>query len=180
MLEKDNAILAVIDLQDSLLAKMPAADTIVDESLKLIRSVRELGLPVVWTEQYPRGLGRTRDSVVEALEGCGQPLEKVSFGCFGAPGFREALAKTGRNQLLIVGIEAHVCVLQTALAGLEEGYGVFVASDASGSRRRGDYEAALARMRRNGVEIVTAEMAIFELLGRAGTPEVKRVLPWLK
>ena len=73
-----------------------------------------------------------------------------------------------------------VDVRATALAGLEEGYGVFVASDASGSRRRGDYEAALARMRRNGVEIVTAEMAIFELLGRAGTPEFKRVLPWLK
>ena len=179
MLVRDDVILIVIDLQDGLLPKISGAEGVVESAIKLIRFARTLDLPVMWTEQYPKGLGVTNEEVAKELEGL-TPLEKVSFGCFGGPGFSEAVAATGRRQILVTGIEAHVCVMQTVLVGLSMGYEVYVARDAVGSRYPGDYEAGLARMRAHGAEIVTTDMAMFEILRAAGTPEFKKVLPLLK
>ena len=179
MLVRDDVVLIVIDLQDGLLPKISGAEGVVESAIKLIRFARTLDLPVIWTEQYPKGLGVTNEKVAKELEGL-TPLEKVSFGCFGGPGFSEAVAATGRRQILVTGIEAHVCVMQTALAGLSMGYEVYVPRDAIGSRYPGDYEAGLARMLAHGAEIVTTEMAMFEILRAAGTPEFKKVLPLLK
>jgi len=179
MLSRDNVILVVIDLQDGLLPKISGADEVIDKAVKLIRFARTLDLPVVWTEQYPKGLGATNERVSKELEGL-KAFEKVSFGCFGGPGFEDAVVAAGRNQLLMVGIETHVCVMQTALVALSKGYEVYVPRDAVGSRCFGDYEAGLARMQAHGAEIVTAEMAMFEILRAAGTPEFKKVLPLLK
>ena len=179
MLLRDDVVLIVIDLQDGLLPKISGAEGVVESAIKLIRFARTLDLPVMWTEQYPKGLGVTNEKVAKELEGL-TPLEKVSFGCFGGLGFSEAVAATGRRQILVTGIETHVCVMQTVLVGLSMGYEVYVPRDAVGSRYPGDYEAGLARMRAHGAEIVTTEMAMFEILRAAGTPEFKKVLPLLK
>jgi nicotinamidase-related amidase len=179
MLTKDHALLCVIDFQDGLLPKIPVADAILAQAVKLIRFARELNIPIVWTEQYPKGLGVTNERIARALDGL-TPVEKVSFGSFGAPGFPEALAGMHRRQLVVVGVETHVCVMQTVLAALASGYEVFVPNDAVGSRLENDYTTGLARMQAHGAEIVTTEMAMFEILRVAGTPEFKKVLPLIK
>jgi nicotinamidase-related amidase len=179
MLDKTKAALVAIDFQDGLLPSIPVGQTIVPQAVKLIRCCRELGLPVLWTEQYPKGLGRTTKSVANALEGM-TPIEKVAFGCFGCQEFEESAGALGRSQLVVTGIESHVCVMQTVLRALEMGYSCFVAADATGSRAKTDHRAGLARMQAHGAELVTVEMVIFELLGAAGTPEFKRLLPLIK
>jgi nicotinamidase-related amidase len=108
------------------------------------------------------------------------PLEKTSFGCLGDAAFQDRLSETGRNQLVIAGVEAHVCVLQTALAALEQGYDVYVARDAVSSSSSYQREAAYERLWRAGAVLVTAQMAMFEMLGEAGTPRFKAVLRLLK
>jgi nicotinamidase-related amidase len=179
MLTRDNVVLCVIDFQDGLLPKIPVAEALLDQAVKLIRFARELDLPIVWTEQYSKGLGPTNEKIAGELKGL-KPFEKVSFGCFGAAGFAETLAATARRQILVTGIETHVCVMQTVLSALALGYEAFVPNDAAASRNKADHKAGLARMRDHGAEIVTMEMAMFEILRVAGTPEFKKVLPLIK
>jgi nicotinamidase-related amidase len=179
MLNRAKTVLLVVDFQEKLLPKIAHADDIVPQAIRLIRFAHELELAVLVTEQYPKGLGRTVQPVEDELRGA-VPIEKTSFGCFGDKGFCEAISATGCQQLLVTGIETHVCVMQTVLAGLESGYEAFVVRDAIGSRHTPDYEAGLVRMQTAGAYLVTTEMALFELLGEAGTPEFKRVLPLLK
>ena len=179
MLALGNTVLAIIDFQGGLLPKIHGADDVLARAAKLVQFARELGVPIMWTEQYPKGLGKTVESLAVLLDGL-TPIEKLAFGCFGEDAFSEAVATTGRTQLLVAGIEAHVCVLQTVLAGLDRGYEVFVASDAVGSRVPSDCKAGVARMQANGAEIVTTGMAMFEMLGAAGTPEFKKILPLIK
>ena len=179
MIQKDAAALLVIDLQDNLLKKISVSEAIVAQTVKLIAFAHELDIPIVWTEQYPKGLGPTTESVAAALPDL-SPLEKTSFGCFAAAGFAEALKETGRNQLLVAGIETHICVMQTVLPALEAGYEVYVVRDAVGSRQKSEWLAGLDRMARAGAELVTVEMAIFESVRQAGTPEFKKILPLVK
>jgi nicotinamidase-related amidase len=179
MLNRDSAVLVVIDFQEKLLPKIPVADALIPSAVRLIRFARELGLPILWTEQYPKGLGPTVDAIAGRLAG-NTAMAKTSFGCFGDPGFRHALSDTGRTQLLVTGIETHVCVMQTVLAALDHRCEVFVPRDAVASRAKADYNAGLARMERAGAQLVTSEMAMFEILREAGTPEFKRVLPLIK
>lgn len=179
MLERDQVQVLVIDFQEKLLPKILGGEDVAQRALTLVRFARLLELPVIWTEQYPKGIGPTTEAFREALDGL-TPMEKTSFGCFGQAGFAERVADAGRRQLVIVGIEAHVCVLQTALAGLDLGYEVYVVRDAVGSRSALDRDAGLDRMRQEGARLVTVEMAMFEILRAAGTPEFKKVLPLIK
>jgi len=179
MLEREKMLLCVIDLQDGLLPKIANVENVVDQSIKLIQFARLLEIPILWTEQYPKGLGRTTARVAAEL-GEYEPIEKVAFGCFGAPEFVEAVEAAERDQILVVGIEAHVCVMQTVLAGIEMDYDMFVPRDAAGSRNPADAEAAFERMQIEGATVVTTEMAMFEILRAAGTPEFKKVLPLIK
>jgi len=179
MLDRDAVALVVIDFQEKLLPKILGADAVAEQGTKLIRFARELGIPILWTEQYPKGLGRTVAPVAAELESI-VPIEKTAFGCLGDKAFADALAATGRNQLLLTGIEAHICVMQTALLAIEQGYRVFVPRDAVGSRFEPEYRAGLDRLERAGAELVTTEMAIFEILREAGTPDFKKALPLIK
>ena len=179
MLQRDNAALVVIDFQDKLLPKISNAKEIVEPTIKLIRFARELDIPILWTEQYPKGLGPTNEAIAHELEGL-KPLDKTEFGCLANPGFAQALSATGRKQLVVTGIEAHICVMQTVLSALDGHFEVFVAQDTIGSRQPSDREAGIARMERSGAELVTSEMAMFEILRQAGTPDFKKVLPLLK
>ncbi len=180
MLRKEDAVMVVVDIQDVLL---PKDEKVVAEYLqqaeRMIRVVRALDIPILVTEQYPERLGTTNEGIRAAL-GDVPALPKMAFGCLGDDAFKEALAATGRRQLLVVGMEAHVCVLQTVLEALAADYEVFLVADAIVSSRKREYKAGMARMTQAGAQSVTAEMAIFELLRKAGTPEFKQVLPLIK
>ncbi|MBM3290371.1 MAG: hydrolase, partial [Candidatus Hydrogenedentes bacterium] len=163
MLDRDAVALVVIDFQEKLLPKIFGADAVSEQGIKLVRFARELGIPVLWTEQYPKGLGHTVAPVAAELEGVA-PIEKTAFGCLGDATFADALGGIGRNQLLLTGIEAHICVMQTALQAIDQGFRVFIPRDAVGSRSEAEYCAGLNRVERAGAELVTTEMAIFEML----------------
>jgi len=175
---REDALALIVDVQERLLPAMHDHAAVLDHVCTLISGMQALAVPVLCTEQYPRGLGRTVP-VVAGLLGDGV-IEKTAFGCLGEPGFVERLEATGRRTLFLCGIETHVCVLQTALAARERGYRVHVVADAVGSRRAADRELGLLRMREAGCVISQTEMALFELLERAGTPEFKAILPLVK
>ncbi|MCC6485968.1 MAG: hydrolase [Candidatus Hydrogenedentes bacterium] len=179
MLDRNAVALLVIDYQEKLLPKIHAGDAVVAQAVKLIRFAREMGIPIVWTEQYPKGLGPTVEVLGNELEGL-TVFEKMSFGCMGDASIASAIEETKRRQLLLTGIETHVCVMQTALAALEKGYEVFIPRDAVGSRSPQEYAAGLHRLDKAGAQLVTTEMALFELLREAGTPEFKKALPLVK
>ena len=180
MLERGQAVLACVDLQERLLPAIHDGEAVVRRAVFMIRAARLLGVPIVWTEQYRKGLGATDPRVAEAIGDAARPIEKLAFGCFGDAGFTAALESAGRGQLIVVGVEAHVCVMQTVLRARAQGWAVFVAEDAVGSRRPHDRDVGLARMGQAGAVPATTEMLAMELLGKAGSEEFKRLLPLLR
>lgn len=180
MLERSTTALIVVDIQDVLMPKEAAVTAAFKASAcKLIHCAQCLELPIVVTEQNPEKLGGTNETVLETL-GDGPRLSKMEFGCFANTGFCEALEATGCTQLLVTGMETHICVMQTILQGIELGHEMFVVRDAVASMHKADYKAGLYRMAQAGAQLVSAQMAIFELLRAAGTPEFRRMLPLLK
>ena len=172
--------MVVVDLQEKLLPAIANRERILRNSVLLLELANVLALPVVLTTQYSRGLGPTVPDVLAAAPGAA-PLDKVSFGCFGSPEFLERLkGLAGRDQLVVAGIESHICVAQTVLGALERGYTVHVASDAVGSRSEENRAVGLGRMERAGALVSSTEMAIYELLGRSDGSAFKRMLPLLK
>jgi Isochorismate hydrolase len=158
-------------VQEAFAKAVPRYGLVVRAAATLARGAAALGVPVIVTEQYPKGLGRTDPAVAAALPDGVEPLEKVEFSAAGAPGFDLA----GRDQVLLCGIEAHVCVAQTALELLERGVAVHVAADAVASRSAENEAIGLRRTERAGAVPTSVETALFELLGRAGTDEFKAV-----
>ena len=162
----DNSCLVVIDIQTRLTSAMPVK---VLARLKrniniLLQSAKTLSIPVLATEQYPKGLGPTEPEIVELLPDNTLIFEKTCFSCTGSEQLLKQLKEGGRKQVILVGIEAHVCVLQTAILLIEQGYHVFVVADGICSRHRDNYEASLNRMSRAGVTICNAESVLFEWL----------------
>jgi nicotinamidase-related amidase len=170
-LDPGRAALVVIDVQEAFRKAVPGFGEVARAAAALVRGARALAVPIVITEQYPRGLGRTVSEVSEHLPDGLEPIEKVCFSACDADGFDLG----GRDQALVCGIEAHVCVNQTVLDLVDEGVQVHVAEDAVGSRFERDRLAGLEKARRAGAVITTVETALFELVGRAGTDEFKRV-----
>ncbi|MBP8131735.1 MAG: isochorismatase family protein [Candidatus Hydrogenedentes bacterium] len=180
MLDLAQATLAVVDFQNKLMPGGPEnVRPFLDNAVKLIACARCLDIPILVTEQNPDRLGRTNDVIAEAL-GDIPRFGKLEFSCASHEGFRAALRATGRRQVLVTGMETHICVMQTALGLKERGYESFVVRDAVLSMRDEERQAGLQRLVQEGVKLVTAQMAIFELLRAAGTPEFKRMLPLLK
>jgi len=180
MLSPDRAALVVVDLQEKLLPAIDEPGRVLKNSLLLLHLFRISGLPVVLTTQYRKGLGETVAEVLAAAPGV-EPVDKVSFGCFGDAGFLSLLERLqGRDQLVVAGIEGHICVAQTVLGAIEKGYEVHVASDAVGSRLPSNREVGLRRMEKSGAVISSAEMAVYELLGTSDGTAFKRMLPYLK
>lgn len=169
-LARDRAALVVVDVQEAFRAAVDGFEGVAERTAVLVQGARRLGLPLVVTEQYPRGLGATVDEVAEHLDGIPR-LEKVCFAATEADGFD----LHGRAQAIVCGIEAHVCVAQTVHALIAQGVEVHVPRDAVASRHPEDRRAALDRMDAAGAVATTTEMALFELLGRAGTPEFSDV-----
>ena len=179
MLDKDRCALLVIDLQTKLLPAIDGHQQVLKNSLLLMRLAEVANIPVLLTTQYAKGLGSTVPEVLSAAPAVA-PLDKASFGCFGDPGFTAALAGLGRRQLVVCGIEAHICVMQTVLGALEQGHEVHVASDATGSRSVSNWHVGLDRMARAGAVISSTEMALYELMARSDGDVFKRMLPHIK
>ena len=176
LINRNDSVLVIIDMQEKLVPAVAEKELIVENIVRLVKFSRIIGLPVVITEQQK--LGETIPDIREGLQNP-QPIAKVHFNCFGADAFSEEIRRIGRNILIIAGIEAHICVTQTALHAVSD-FTVHVVSDAISSRAPGNYEAALNRMRQCGVCITSTEMVIYELLERAGTEEFKEVLKLVK
>lgn len=175
----ENSALVVIDLQERFRDLIHGMDQVLERSQRLIGFCRQLEVPVLVTEQYPRGLGVT---VTEIREAC-RPFtayEKTAFSCAGSGEFLAALRATGRRQVILCGIETHVCVYQTACDLLREGFQVALAADAVSSCRAADRDLGLQRLRDVGADVMGSQMIMFEMLREAGTPEFKRVSAFLK
>lgn len=175
MLIRDrDSTLVIVDMQEKLLAAMPAArERCIRNCLILIEAAHALGIPVLNTRQYPHGLGDTVTTLRARLPASASHFDKTCFSCCGASGFVDALASTGRRQVLLAGVEAHVCVLQTASELKALGYDVFVAADATAARNDDHRSNALDRLRRHGIEITNTESALFEWLKDASHENFK-------
>ena len=163
MLQSDSTILVVIDVQDKLFRVMPDREALANNLGKLIRGAQVLGVPLIVTEQNPKGLGPTIAELASLMPAV-SPIPKLSFSCCGEGRFLLELKALKRRQVLLAGIELHVCVYQTALELLALGYEVQVVADGVASRRAQNREIGLARLRDSGVSLTTAEMVLFELL----------------
>ena len=179
ILNREKTVLLVIDIQERILPVILEHERVVENTLKLINGFKIMNLPVFYTEQYPEGLGSTETKIKSALEGK-EAIQKMTFSCYGAGSLFDDLVKGGAEQIVVCGIESHVCVLQTVMDLLENGFQVHVASDAVSSRRKFDYETSLKRMDKNGAEITLTESVLFELLDVCGTAEFKAISKLVK
>lgn len=174
LIQAPTSTLLIIDIQDRLASHVQASNTLISNAQTLSQAARRLEVPILVSEQYPKGLGHTV-STLRAHLGDQPILEKMHFSCLRDPIYAEAFDALDRRQAVVCGIEAHVCVLQTVSDLIDRGSCVFVVADATSSRTEGNHRTACERMRAMGAEIVSTEMVIFEWLGRAGTSEFKHV-----
>lgn len=166
LLKPDTSRLLMVDVQERLLPAMTDPDRVIANGAVLMRAARELGVPVTASEQYPKGLGPT----VAALRPETPALAKTEFSCLANPALAAEIDDPVRPQLVVFGMEAHVCVLQTVADARAAGRAVYVIADATASRRPESHALAMARMAALGAQVVTTEMVVFEWLGQAGTP----------
>jgi nicotinamidase-related amidase len=170
-LDRERAALLVVDVQEAFRKALPDFGRVAAASAVLVEGAAELGIPIVVTEQYPKGLGSTVAEVADHLPEGTLTVDKVRFSATEAEGFDLA----GRDQILVCGIETHVCVNQTVLDLLDDGVEAHVAIDAVGSRTDANRELGLSRMERAGATMTSVETALFELLGGSDAPEFKQV-----
>lgn len=175
----DSAGLLIIDIQERINAVMKYREKVIENTVRLIKGSNILNVPIFITEQYRKGLGPTEQPILEALT---QPgiIEKMSFSCCAVKPLMEQLRSNNVQQIVVCGIETHVCVLQTALDLLSEGFQVHLVRDAVSSRKKLDHKTAINRMHRAGIIVTTTESVLFELLEKAGTPEFKQISQLVK
>jgi nicotinamidase-related amidase len=179
LIERERALLVIVDVQERVTTAIPGIDRIAATIGRLLEGARLLGVPVLALEQNPAGLGATSEALRRRLQP-GEVLTKLNFAGFREPDIRARIESLGRRQIVLAGIEAHVCVLQTALSLLAGGYETFVVADAVGSREVDNRNRALDRLARDGVGIVTSEMVLFEWLGRFAGEEGRAVVRLVK
>jgi nicotinamidase-related amidase len=179
MLSKDTCALVVIDVQGKLARLMYDKDELLENSVKLVKGARALGVPVVWTEQLPDKIGGTLPALKAELEGLA-PIVKKHFSCCGEPAFHRELQRVNRKQVLVAGIEAHICVYQTILDLLNFGYEVHAVADAISSRVQRNYDIAMRRIWEEGARVTCVEMVLFELLKVAEGEKFKQILKVIK
>jgi isochorismate hydrolase len=173
-LDSNRAALLIVDIQERLAVVMDKKDQVVKNVLHLVELAKMLDIPVVVTEQYPKGLGRTLPEISSALPSY-MPIEKISFNCCGETTFNEKVKHLGRKKIVVTGMETHICVLQTSLGLLQEGFDVHLVADAVCSRTKENWRSGLELVRDAGAVITNTETVLFQLLGVAGTPEFKAI-----
>ena len=179
LIEREKSCLLVVDVQEKLAPAVSDPADVIRNAAILMRAGARLGIPLVVSEQYPQGLGATVPEL-RALASESARIAKLSFSCADDPALRQRIKEVQRSLIVIVGMEAHVCVLQSALGLQQAGYKTVVVADAIASRAPANRDAALQRLRENGVEVATTEMVLFEWLGQAGTPEFKELSKLIK
>ncbi len=178
LISKEGTVLVIIDVQQKLFPFVAGKEKVAENIQRLIRFAQIVKLPMILTEQYPKGLGRTIKEIEELIPNI-EPIEKVEFSCFESDGFKNALQKLGAKTIILTGIETHICVSQTAIEGLSS-HRMCVVSDAVSSRNIEDKHIGLERMKQSGVTIVSTEMLIYEILKKAGTNEFREALKLVK
>lgn len=172
LLDKDNSLLLLVDVQEKLTPALLNSEAFVERCAWLLKLAHRMQVPVVVSEQYPQGLGSTL-SHFQSYYSPDNRIEKVHFSCMQSPAFIKKLDQFNRSQLILIGIEAHVCLLQTAMEMRMSGSEVYVVVDAVSSRTEMDLKYALKRMKQEGIHLITAEMVFFEWLRQAGTSDFK-------
>ncbi|HET6497511.1 MAG TPA: isochorismatase family protein [Coriobacteriia bacterium] len=186
LVSRSEMVLVIIDVQERLAAAMTRREEVVLACGRLARAAAMLGVPIIVTRQYPQGLGLTVAVLEETLSDLRADgadvtqVDKTAFCCADESHFSEALASTGRTQVVICGMETHICVAQTALVLASEGLDVHVPADACCSRLDPAHEVALARMRASGITVTWTESVMYEAVGRAGTDEFRQLLTIVK
>ncbi|MFW6054851.1 MAG: isochorismatase family protein [Thermodesulfobacteriota bacterium] len=177
LIRPEECLLVIVDVQEKLLPRIWKKEQIQENIVRLASFCSIMHIPVLVSEQVK--LGETIMEIRREVEEF-QPVVKDSFDCFGAEAFRDSLAASGKKQLIVAGIESHVCVMQTAVSGVAQGYRVQVVMDATSSRSELDYQLARDRFHQSGVVISSTEAFLFEAMQRAGTTEFKQVLALVK
>lgn len=180
LLDASRCVLVVIDMQDSLLKAIQCSEEIVANTIRLVEAAKILRVPALVTVQNAARLGFTTEAIASALPENTAEFNKTAFSCMQCHEFADALEEHKPEQVIICGVEAHVCVSQTALDLLDSGYFVHIAADAVSSRTSDNKSIALDRIRSSGATITSTESAIFELVRDAARPEFKRILPLVK
>ncbi len=173
--DSSNSCFLIIDVQEKLTAAIPdkVINRLRNNVSTLIQASNDLDIPVIATAQYPQGLGAIEPFITDALDEEDAMFDKTCFSCLDAEGFTAHLQKIGKKQVIIAGIEAHICVMQTAAELHEKGYEVFVLTDAIASRKLGSYDNAIARLSANNVQLLTTEAVLFEWLRDASHPKFR-------
>lgn len=180
LLDIEKSLLLIIDAQDKLFASQSEAERTLDSIIKLSKVAKILNIPIIATEQYPKGLGNTNEKVKEALGENAIFFEKTSFDCTAEEGFDALLRQSGRRQIIVCGMEAHICVLQTVNSLLHKGYCVYFVQDAITSRKNWEYEQGIKRMIADGAVPTCVETFLFELLKTAMHPNFKEIQALIK
>lgn len=179
LIRAEDSALIVIDMQERLVPAMQAPARTIKNTRLLLTAAHACNVPTIITEQYPKGLGPTVAEITSSFPDS-PVIEKMHFSCMEDPQFKATFTDLKRKQAVLVGMEAHICVVQTAASLIEQDYDVFVVSDATASRTVESEEACKVRLSASGAHIVTSEMVVFEWLGKAGTPAFKSLLPLIK
>ncbi len=179
VLKRDNTVLIVVDVQDGLAHAMYNKEVLFENLQKLIKGSKILGIPILWTEQNPKGLGPTIPEVANLLSDI-RPISKLSFSGCGNERFMEALRALNRDQVLLAGIEAHVCIYQTAVDLANLGYEIQVVVDAVSSRTKENKLIGLEKIREVGVSLTSVETVLFELLKVAKGSQFREILKIVK
>ena len=180
ILRQDDTLLVVLDMQEPFLKAIYEREQLVSNVSTLIQSLKILRIQIVPTQQNTEKMGHTILEIKQKLPSLCMPYDKLTFSAWGDSTFVSELHRSGKKQIILCGVEAHICVCQTALDILANGFQVHVIADAVSSRTKSNWEAGLNKMEQNGVYISTTEMAIYELLGEAGTSEFKEILALVK
>lgn len=180
MLHPDQALLIVVDMQEPFLRSIFDRDRLMNNISALLRGVNVLRLPVITTTQYAERMGSVVPDVRKHLPPLLTPFDKMTFSCFASPAFSSEVQRSGRKQIILCGVEAHICVSQSAHDLVAAGFQVHVVADAVSARTEANWRLGLDKMRQGGVILASVESVLYELLREAGTPEFREVLSIIK
>ncbi|MCF8083854.1 MAG: hydrolase [Deltaproteobacteria bacterium] len=179
LLRRENSGVVIVDMQEKLMGAMGGKERVIDRAVKLIHLAEGFDLPIILTEQNPGGLGPTLSEIREHLPDYA-PIEKMEFNCLRVEAFNKRLEEVRLHNIILMGVETHICIFQTCVALLERGYRVHIPHHAVDSRTTDNWRIGLELMRDAGAVITSAETIIFQLLKKAGTEEFKKMLPYVK
>jgi nicotinamidase-related amidase len=180
MLNVEDSLLVVIDIQEKLVMASKYGNEVAENMVKVATSAKLLGIPTVITEQYPKGLGQTVPAIKMAVDENATTIEKSSFSAMLEPEFAEKIRTSGKKQIVIGGIETHICVLQTVADLIKEGFEVYVVKDACASRNKKEYKTGLELLKQYGAKITCVEIVLFEWLKTSKNPKFKEVQNLIK